>query len=75
MAAGSHLENGICALFVIAATRMAVACQLNDLVSHICIIFHCPWFIVQAIASRSITSPIRLVRAVIIPAPRDFGFW
>lgn len=34
-----------------------------------------PWFMVQAIDRRIITSPIRFVRAVIIPAARDFGFW
>lgn len=35
----------------------------------------CPWLILKIIAVKSITSPIRLVRAVNIPAPRDFGFW
>lgn len=75
MAAGSHLENGIWALFVIAANIIAAACQLKDPVSHMCTIFHCPWSKVQAIDRSNITSPIRFVSAVIIPAPRDFGFW
>lgn len=75
IAAGSQLENGICALFVIAATIIAADCQLNDCDSHMWIMFHCPWFSVHAIDRSSMTSPIRFVRAVIIPAERDFGFW
>jgi hypothetical protein len=29
----------------------------------------------RAIERRIITSPMRFIRAVIIPAARDFGFW
>lgn len=75
MAAGSQLENGICALLVMAATIMAITWYFNVEVSHILVINQCPWFSVHAIARRSITSPIRFVNAVIIPAPSDFEFW
>jgi hypothetical protein len=74
IAAGSHLENGICALFVIAATVMQKICMTDILESHIFMIYQCPWLSVHAIDNNSMTSPIRLVRAVIIPAARDLGF-
>ena len=35
----------------------------------------CPKFKHMAILIRINTSPIRFVRAVIIPAARDLGFW
>lgn len=35
----------------------------------------CPWFRDQPIASNRNASPIRLESIVIIPAPKDFGFW
>ena len=35
----------------------------------------CPCCRVKAIESRIMTSPIRLVRAVISPAPSLLGFW
>ncbi len=76
MAAGSHLENGICALFVIAAIIIAIICiSLFVFVKSICIMFQCPCDSVQAIDRRIATSPIRFVNAVIRPAPRDLGFW
>lgn len=74
IAAGSHLENGICALLVIAATMIVKICGQRCGDSHICIMFQCPWARVNAIAIRIITSPIRLVSAVIIPAAKDLGF-
>ena len=72
MAAGSHLEKGIWALLVIAAKVIAIA--MRGVIMFILIINQCPWFSVQAIEIRIITSPMRLVRAVIIPAAKDFGF-
>ena len=75
MAAGNHEENGICALFVIAARIIVII--INELtgVSIIWIIDHWAWFKVQPILRRRAASPIRFLRAVIIPAARDFGFW
>lgn len=76
MAAGSHLENGIWALFVIAAVVIAKICSsLLLFVRSMCRIFQCPCDSVQAIDSRIATSPIRFVSAVIRPALSDFGFW
>jgi hypothetical protein len=39
MAAGSHLENGICALFVIAATIIAITWRVDMGVLHIFTIY------------------------------------
>src|SRR6218665_1948588 len=75
MAAGSHLENGTWGLLVIAAIVIAKICQFFALEVHMCRIFQCPWFKVHAIAKRSTPSPMRLVKALIIPAARDLGFW
>ena len=75
MAAGSHLEKGIWALLVMAAIMISKIVALDDGVNHIFVIFQWPWFSVHAMEIRSITSPIRLVRAVIMPAARDLGFW
>lgn len=75
IAAGSQLENGIWALFVIAARVILIQIIYENLDCHMLIISQCPWFRVQAIDRSSITSPIRLVRAVIIPAANDLGFW
>lgn len=73
MAAGSHLLNGICALLVQAAIlRRKARVRLDGLVF---IIIQCPWFTHNAILRRIKTSPIRLVKAVMIPAARDLGFW
>lgn len=41
---------------------------------HIPIINQCPWFRVHPMETSSNTSPMRLVRAVIIPAAKDLGF-
>lgn len=43
--------------------------------SHIEVISQCPWFKDQAILRRRNASPTRFDRTVIIPAPKDFGFW
>lgn len=75
IAAGSQLENGICALFVIAATVIASICIVDRLsICHMCRIFQCAWLIVHPIDNKSITSPIRFVIAVIKPAASDLGF-
>lgn len=33
------------------------------------------WFSIHLIVRRIAASPIRFLNSVIIPAPRDFGFW
>lgn len=48
---------------------------MGGVIGFMLIINQCPWFKVQAIETKIITSPMRLVKAVIIPAARDFGFW
>jgi len=53
--------------------RRAVACENGE--DHILVIVQCPWFNLHAIEINNITSPIRFLRAVNIPAARDFGFW
>lgn len=75
MAAGSHLEKGICALFVIAAIVSLIITYKDKSDSHINKIFQWPWLILHPILRRIRTSPIRFVRAVIIPAANDLGFW
>ena len=42
---------------------------------HRLIIDQCPKLAHSAMLIRINTSPIRFVRAVIIPAAKDFGFW
>lgn len=73
MAAGSHEEKGTCALLVIAANISIMAVIIGRELS-IVRAFH--WFDNRTIAidRRIKTSPIRLVRAVIIPAARDLLF-
>jgi hypothetical protein len=75
IAAGSHLENGIWALLVIAATIIVITWYFRNEDSHILMINQWPWFRVHAIDRSSITSPMRFVNAVIIPAPSDFAVW
>jgi hypothetical protein len=58
-----------------AATVILNTCIADIGDSHIFIINQCPWLIVQDIESSNMTSPMRLVSAVIIPAANDFGFW
>lgn len=73
IAAGSQLENGICALFVIAAIdrHRAIALFGGEVLG----IIQWPWFKNRAMVIRKSTSPIRFISAVIIPAPRDLGVW
>jgi len=75
MAAGNHLENGICALLVIAATIIIMIWIDDEYDDHMFVIIQCPWLMVQAIATRRRASPIRLDKAVSIPAARDLEFW
>lgn len=78
MAAGSQLEKGIWALFVIAATIINITCSLRVKVSlevSMFIIYQCPWFRVSAMATSNNASPIRLESAVSMPAASDFAFW
>lgn len=75
MAAGNHLENGVWALFVIAASRMEMMIRKSSLECHMFIIIQLFEASVSAIAVRRKASPRRFVIAVIIPAPRDLGFW
>lgn len=75
IAAGSHLEKGIWALLVIAANIIIKVIQtLKDEV-HMLRIFQCLWCIISPNLKRRNTSPMRFVRAVIIPAASDLGFW
>ncbi len=75
IAAGSHLEKGICALFVMAAAIMQRQVIVEREECDMVRIIQCPWLMVIAILTKIRTSPIRLVSAVIIPAANDFGFW
>lgn len=75
IAAGSQLEKGVWALFVMAAIKIETIikfCRGEDQTLKINQLFV---FNVQAIATSKATSPMRFVNAVIIPAPRDLGFW
>lgn len=74
MAAGSHLENGIWALLVIAAIRIEIIIKFDIFLDHILVIIQWLLFKDHPIEIRIKASPIRLVRAVIIPALSDFGF-
>jgi hypothetical protein len=75
IAAGSQLENGICALLVVAASRIVIPNRLKCGDSQTRRMFHWEWLRNQPILRRIRTSPIRLVRAVIMPAASDLGFW
>jgi hypothetical protein len=75
IAEGSHLENGIWALFVMAAIIISQVTNTSILWCILLIISQWPLFLLIPMAVRINTSPIRLVRAVIIPAARDLGFW
>lgn len=76
MAAGSQEENGICALLVMAAI-VREANRSEERLVLLCVLraSQLPWLKDQAILRRIRTSPMRLVRTVIIPAAKDFGFW
>lgn len=74
IAAGNHLEKGIWALLVIAATIIAAAVYLLERKNSLKVItFQWAWFKVIAIATNNSASPRRLVRAVIIPALNALG--
>ena len=75
IAAGNHLENGIWALLVIAAIKIEIIIKLSKVEDQTLKMNQLLEFNVHAIATSKATSPIRLVKAVIIPAPRDLGFW
>lgn len=73
IAAGSQLENGICALFVKAAVMIRKGVHQVISFPQVFSASQCPCEIISAIVIKSITSPTRLVSAVIIPAPRLLG--
>lgn len=73
IAAGNHLEKGIWALLVIAARHKNIIIHGLMEFAHTFIIFHWPLVSIHPIETRIKTSPIRFVKAVIIPAPRDLG--
>ena len=74
IAAGSHLEKGTCALLVIAATIREIDIR-NEKENVLGIInVQYPRFKAQAIEIKIKASPIRFVKAVIIPAPKDLSF-
>lgn len=75
IAAGSHDENGIWALFVIAARIIIAIIVVFIGVLSVCKIDQFLWFSIHPMLRRMVASPIRFVRAVIIPAARDLGFW
>jgi hypothetical protein len=75
MAAGSHLENGVWALLVIAARRIDKMIIQSRPVLHILRANQLLAVRVTAIAIKINASPKRFVTAVIMPAPRDLGFW
>lgn len=75
MAAGSQVEKGIWALLVVAASTrrkamVRVSGEVHELRGP-----HWPEVSVREIATIISASPIRLVRTVIMPAPRERGFW
>lgn len=74
MAAGSHLEKGIWALLVMAAITMAIPTIFGILFLEKLNRFQSPSLTRNAIEMMRRASPIRLDRAVIIPAPKDLGF-
>lgn len=75
MAAGSQLEKGIWALLVIAAmVRQKAARELRENLEEFSTI-QWPWFKKRAIEIRRRASPIRFIRAVIMPAPSAVGVW
>jgi hypothetical protein len=73
IAAGSHLEKGIWALLVMAATIIRILTQGEMSLSQTLITSQWPLLNMSAIVISNITSPIRLVKAVIRPAPSLLG--
>lgn len=75
IAAGNHLEKGIWADLVIPAIIIRIEIYFKEGSIHKDVIDQWPRFSIIAIESRIITSPTRFIKAVIIPAANDFGFW
>lgn len=73
IAAGNHDENGICALFVIAA-NIKIRGSHKGRACHSWKAVQVPVFRRVAIAIIIRASPMRLVRAVSIPAAMERGF-
>ena len=75
MAAGNQAEKGIWALLVMAAkiARQQITFILSSPLE-IIKKFQEPNSTIAAILNKIATSPIRFLRAVIIPAPLDFSF-
>jgi len=73
IAAGSHLEKGIWALFVILAIRINIIIMYS--LDHIWKIFHCPIDSINEILKIIMMSPKRLIRAVNMPADKEDEFW
>ena len=76
IAAGSQLEKGIWALLVMPARtkRRVIVVPAGDL-RRVLGFSQWPWFSRRAIEMRRKASPVRFIRAVVIPAPRDAGAW
>lgn len=72
IAIGSQGENGNCALLVMAAKRVARRRGIDGVRRGMF-----QWAVVMVVAMPAISpiSPIRLVRAVISPAPSVEGVW
>ena len=75
IAAVSQELKGICALFVVAASRIRMNCIGWEGKASIDIIFQCRVKFDHAIDIMIRASPNRFVRAVIIPEERAFGLW
>lgn len=58
-----------------AAVIISSVMVIDSVEFHILIISQWPCVSIRPIDRRINTSPTRLVRAVIIPAASDFGFW
>lgn len=75
IAAGNQLEKGIWADLVIPAIIIIIEINCREGSIHNSVMDQWPKFNIMAIDKRIITSPTRFIRAVIIPAAKDFGFW
>lgn len=73
MAAGSHLEKGIWALFVIAARIISIYTMCVSWSALMELKDHRLWFKDRAINTRINESPIRFDRAVNMPPARAVG--
>ena len=74
IAAGNHLENGIWALLVIAAIKIDKQIIEDIEEDQRLKIYQLALLSANPIDNSNIASPMRFVRAVIIPAPKDLGF-